>query len=105
MSRIQRLLVLALASLFVLGSIAPAVATEDHGDGDETETVDETTTTQAFEGDGPAVVIPEAAAEEVEQPWTARFIYPSIVIGTIALIAGLAIGYNRSIRKKYKVTS
>lgn len=105
MSRIQRLLVLALASLFVLGSIAPAIATEDHGDGDETETVEETTTTEAFEGDGPAVVIPETEPEEVEQPWTSRFIYPTIVIGTIVLIVGLAIGYNRSIRKKYNVVS
>ena len=104
MSRIQRLLVLTLAALFVLGSLAPALATEEHG-GDETEEVEETTTTTAWEGEGPAVVIPEAEEETEEEPWTSRFIYPTIVIGTIALIAGVAIGYNRNIRKKYKVTS
>lgn len=104
MSRIQRLLVLALAVFFVFGTVSPAVATEEHG-GDDTEQVEETTTTAPWEGEGPAVIIPEAGEETEDQPWTSRFIYPTIVVGTLALIAGLAIGYNRSIRRKYKVTS
>ena len=104
MSRIQRLVVLTRAALFVLGSLAPALATEEQG-GDDTEEVEETTSTTAWEGEGPAVVIPDAEDAEEDQPWTARFFYPTIVIATVLLIVGVAVGYNRNIRQKYMVTS
>jgi hypothetical protein len=50
-------------------------------------------------------VVPPAGSVEDEQPWTARFIYPTIVLVTIILIVGLVLGYNRSIRNRYVVVS
>jgi hypothetical protein len=85
----------------------PAMATES-----ETETDPGTTeTTVATEptfvgGDEPAVVIPvDSLEEELEQPWTSRFIYPTIVVATILLIIGIVWGYFHFIRNRYAVVS
>ncbi|MCL1593437.1 MAG: hypothetical protein M3132_03680 [Actinomycetia bacterium] len=103
MTRMNRLILLAVTAFLVMAITAPAMATEE-STGDAT-----TETTVApeviFEGEGPAVVVPPAEEAEVEQPWTARFIYPVIVLVTVLLIIGLAIGYNRSIRTRYRVVS
>lgn len=105
MNRFQRLITIMLAALFVLGALTPALATEEQGgSGDGGETTETTVAPELiFEGDGPAVVIPDVPEEVADQPWTARFLYPLIAIGTVLLIVGLVIGYNRSIRGKYKV--
>lgn len=104
MNRIERLAMLSLLVVAILALAAPALATESGGGGEEEVTT--TTVADPFgDGEAPAVVIPPAEAEEDDQPWTARFIYPSIVIGTILLIIGLVIGYNRSIRNRYKVVA
>lgn len=100
MHRIRATIVLGLATLVVLVVATAASATE----GTEEET---TTTTVAeepvFEDGEPAVVIPPIEEAEEEQPWTSRFLYPTIVVGTILLIVGLIIGYNHSIRNRYEV--
>jgi hypothetical protein len=85
--------------VFVVALAAPAMATESSDD--TTDTTAEPV--QISEGEQPAIVAPPIEAGEEEQPWTARFIYPLIVVGTFVLIIGVAIGYNRSIRTRYKV--
>ena len=100
MVRMRSLLVIALAAMALLVFTAPAFATEG--------TTEETTTTTVveepvFENGEPAVVIPPVEEAEEEQPWTSRFIYPTIVVGTILLIVGLVWAYNRRIRHRYKV--
>lgn len=56
-------------------------------------------------GTGPAVEAPPPAADEPEQPWTARFLAP-----TVMLLGGLALGgsvlyYAVRIRGRYTVKS
>lgn len=100
-NRSRPYLVACLAVLAVVIVALPAGATE--GTTDE----DTVTTTIAqepvFENGEPAVVVPPAASAEDEQPWTSRFIYPTIVAATFILIVGLIIAYNRSIRDRYIV--
>ena len=98
--------ILAFASLLVLFVVlaAPAMATEAPEDPAETT---ETTVApvQISEGEQPAVVAPPIEEGSSDEPWTSRFIYPLIVVGTFVLIIGLVIGYNRSIRSRYKVVA
>jgi hypothetical protein len=96
MKRTYRLVLLSLIAVLVLAVVNPVLATEG-----STETT--VAPEQISEGEGPAVEAPAAEAEVVEQPWTARFIYPMIVVVTIILIVGLAIGYNHRIRNRYEV--
>jgi hypothetical protein len=97
---------LALASLVVLFVVlaAPAMATEAPADSAETT---ETTVAPVpiSEGEQPAIVAPPIEEGSSDEPWTSRFIYPLIVFGTFFLIIVLVIGYNRSIRSKYKVVA
>jgi hypothetical protein len=103
MKRTQRLTLLSLIAVLVMVVASPALATEDST---EVETTETTVAPEQFsEGEGPAIEAPVAEAETPEQPWTARFVYPLIMVITIILIVALAIGYNRSIRKRYHVTS
>jgi hypothetical protein len=102
MNRFARISSLAIVAILILAVAAPAFATESTGESGGGATT-ETTLAPAPEGDQPAVVIPPVVIEIEEQPWTARFIYPTIAVVTVLLIAGVAIGYNRRIRKKYQV--
>lgn len=102
MNRFNRILALSSLLVFVVALAAPAMATESSED--STETTDTTVEpVQISEGEGPAIVAPPIEEGDDEQPWTSRFIYPLIVVGTFVLIIGVAIGYNRSIRTRYKV--
>ncbi len=101
MRRLRSILAVALVAIAVLALAAPVSATESHDEGDTTETT--VTTEPTFAGDPPVVVAPAAEVDEEELPWTARFIYPTIAVVAVLLVAGLAIGYNRSIRKKFTV--
>jgi heme/copper-type cytochrome/quinol oxidase subunit 2 len=104
MNRFARISSLAIVAIVILVLAAPAFATESTGESDGGATTETTVTTSpTVEGDQPAVVIPPVVIEIEEQPWTARFIYPTIAVVTVLLIAGVAIGYNRRIRKKYQV--
>jgi hypothetical protein len=102
MKRVRAAILLAIASSVIVVCALPALATESQTDpGSTTTTVAEPT----FENGEPAVVIPVIEPKEEAQPWTARFIYPTIVVVTVLLIVGLLIGYNRSIRHRYRVVS
>lgn len=105
MKRLRSLLAVGLVSIAVLAVVTPAVATESTGES-ETETTETTVAPEPeFTNGEPAIVIPSVTVEEEEQPWTARFIYPTIVAVTLILIIGLSIGYNRTIRNRYKVVA
>jgi len=99
MKRTQRIAVFALIAMFALAITLPAFAAQDTGEEETTET------TVAAEHDHLAPAVPAPPPEKVddEQPWTARFIYPTIAAVTVILLIGLAIGYNRSIKKRYTV--
>jgi len=103
MQRLYRLGVLALAASFIVALTVPALATEESTGDDTTATT--VAPEQISEGEGPAVEAPPSEEAADEQPWTARFIYPVLVLVTILLIVGLIIGYNRSIRGRYHVVS
>lgn len=54
-------------------------------------------------GQEPAEIAPSDAAEEEEQPWTARFLAPTLLlIGVLALVASLAY-YGVRVRSRYEV--
>ncbi len=99
MNRTARIASIAMLVLLILAMSAPALGTESSDETTETTV----TTTPSFQGDPPAVVAPPVVIEVEQQPWTARFIYPTLGVVTVILIAGIAIGYNRKIRKKYQV--
>ena len=103
MKRTHRLVLLSLMAVLVMAVASPVLATEDSSEGETTETT--VVPEQISEGEGPAVEAPEAAVEEPEQPWTARFIYPVLLVITILLIAWIAIAYNHKIRNRYEVVS
>ena len=103
MTRIHKFVLFSLIAVLMVAIASPVAATEDSAEGDMTETT--VVPEQISQDEGPAVQAPPADEDDSEQPWTARFIYPVIVLGTVVLIVGLAIGYNRSIRKRYHVVS
>ncbi len=51
----------------------------------------------------PAVVVPEAAEEEAEDPWTARFLAPAVVVIAVVAIGASASYYVVRIRGRYRV--
>jgi hypothetical protein len=103
MKRTHRLVLLLLVAVLAVVVASPALATEDSTEGETTETT--VAPEQISEGEGPAVEAPDTAVEEVEQPWTVRFIYPAILVMTILLVIGIVIGYNRNVRGRYQVVS
>ena len=51
----------------------------------------------------PAVVVPEEAEEEAEDPWTARFLAPAVVVIAVVAIGASASYYIVRIRGRYRV--
>ncbi len=51
----------------------------------------------------PAVEAPADAVDEVEQPWTARFLVPILLLMGVAALVGSALYYGMRIRGKYRV--
>jgi hypothetical protein len=104
MTRINRIVVLALAALLMSAIAAPSFAAE--GDDETAETTDVTVAVEPISaGDGPMVMIPAPEIDEPEQPWTARFLIPLLVVTAIVLVIGVIIAYNHSVRHRYKVVS
>jgi hypothetical protein len=102
MKRFSRIVGFVSLLVLVVVFASPAMATESPEDsGDTTDTTVEPV--QISEGEQPAIVAPPIEESSADEPWTSRFIYPLIVVGTFVLIIGIAIGYNRSVRTKYKV--
>ncbi|GMQ92689.1 MAG: hypothetical protein BMS9Abin12_0166 [Acidimicrobiia bacterium] len=105
MTRFSRIVLVALTAAFLLAMAAPALSAS-HGDEATDDTTDTTVTAVPISaGDEPAVVLPPAEVDVLEQPWTARFLIPLLVVTAIALVIGVVIAYDRSIRQRYKVVS
>jgi hypothetical protein len=105
MIRIQRIVLVALTAVLALTVAVPAFGA-DHAQQDGAEATDTTVVAVPISaGDEPAVVIPPAEIEVPEQPWTARFIIPLLVVTAIVLVIGVLIAYNHSIRNRYKVVA
>jgi hypothetical protein len=102
MSCHKRIVGFALAPLQLLAVAAPALAAESAED-DATETT--VAPAQFSSGEEPAVVLPPPEHEEPEQPWTARFLIPLLVVTALVVVIGVAIAYNHSVRHRYKVAA
>ena len=105
MARINRTVAVALVTVLLLAVAAPATAAE-HGEEEAAETTETTVAAVPINaGEEPAVVIPLPEIEEPDQPWTARFLIPLLVVTAIVLVIGVAIAYNHSVRHRYEVVS
>lgn len=51
----------------------------------------------------PAVEVPEAAAEDEEDPWTARFLAPAVVVIAVVAVGASLSYYVVRIRGRYRV--
>jgi hypothetical protein len=104
MTRIKSIAGFALAVLLLIAVAAPALGSESEAAEDDT-----TETTVAAvpisSGEEPAVMIPPAEHAQPEQPWTARFLIPLLVVTAIVVVIGVAIAYNHSVRHRYKVVT
>ncbi len=105
MKRMYRFAVLALVSVAIFAAVLPAFAASDTGGEDGSAEMTNTTAVDDHESITPAVPAPPPDEVDDEQPWTVRFIYPTLVAVTVILIGGLIIGYNRSIKRRYTVVS
>lgn len=104
MTRIKRTVGFALAVLLLLAGTAPALGAEsDSAQADTTETTVAAATNSS--GEEPAVMIPPPEHEQPEQPWTARFFIPLLVVTAVVVVIGVAIAYNHSVRHRYKVVT
>ena len=105
MARINRTVAVALVTVLLLAVAAPATAAE-HGEEEAAETTETTVAAVPINaGEEPAVVIPLPEIEEPDQPWTARFLIPLLVVTAIVLVIGVAIAYNHSVRHRYEIVS
>ncbi len=92
--RTTRLLIVALLALLLLAIALPLAAQEEGGSDDE-----------GF-GDAPtpAVVIQDAPADDVQEPWTSRFLVPTgLVLGGVAVFVTVVQYFVRVVRTRYKV--
>ena len=51
----------------------------------------------------PAVILPDAAEEEEEDPWTARFLAPAVVVIAVVSLGASVSYYIVRIRGRYRV--
>ena len=100
MRRIFAITTLALLGLLLLASV-PAVAQEE---GSTSETVvDEATTDTVLDYKTPAVSIVEVPEESLEQPWTIRYLVPTMIVLGGALVFGTVVQYFlKVVRPRYK---
>lgn len=101
MNRITERLAAAftLAAVLVLMAAPAAMATE------EPAAPDTGSVTEEFSGPPPAVVIDETAAAEDDPAWTFRYLVPTLLALTIAVIGIVLIVYALRIRGRYRVVS
>ena len=92
----DRRLILVLTALLVLAIPSAALAQEEEGSADEEPAV-------VVDDGGAAVPVPPAEIEAEEQPWTSRFLPPTLVLLTVLTIVGLGAYYVFGIRRKYEV--
>lgn len=95
----KRLTVLALLAVLLV-TFAPAAAmAQEEGEGEGT------TETTVVDDGGAAVPVPAPEEADASQPWTARYLPPTLVALTALLVGGLTLYYFFGIRRKYDVKS
>jgi len=88
---------LAVLLLFALPTTAALAGQEEESTEDVVTTTLDPGAPQPAEPDPPAEVI------EIEQPWTARFLIPALVVTAILVVGGVAIYYFARIKNRYRV--
>ena len=53
--------------------------------------------------EGPAVVIDDSEGAPEEDAWTFRFLVPTLMVMTAALVVGLIVWYQRGFSRRYQV--
>ncbi len=107
--RIRSTIVLLAVVLHVLFVGTAALASSDivaFTEGEGESDTEEVTEEQGSElGIVPAEEAPPAEEEATEQPWTQRFLAPTVLILGVLGIVGSLIYYGSRVRGRYKVTS
>ncbi len=103
-SRLLTLFGFALALLTLLSLAVPAVATEGEAPAAETEEPAEEPAEETATDYQPAVTVAEEAAEEIVQPWTNRFLIPTMALLAVALLFVTVLQYFlKVVKARYKV--
>jgi hypothetical protein len=98
MTRSFRLLIAALLAGLIF--LLPAIAVGQEGEeGDEVEVA--TTSVDS----GAAIEIPPIDPIEAPDPWTTRFLIPTILALTVVVIGGVVVYYLVAIKGRYKVAA
>jgi hypothetical protein len=87
------------AAAFLLVGVGPVLAQEEGGD--EAPAV-QTETTFA-EGEAPAVVLSDDAAQEDEPAWTFRYLVPTVLAISGLTLAAVILSYGLRVRGRYRV--
>ena len=95
-SRSLWLLVAVLVLLVAVPGVAAATQEEEEPSPAATEETE-------FDSGGAAVAVRPEEAEEADEPWTSRFMYPLLVVGTLVLIVFLILYYFLRIKGRYEV--
>ena len=61
------------------------------------------TVTAQVAQDAPAVVIDDSEGAPEEEAWTFRFLVPTLMVMTLALVAGLLLWYQQKFNRRYRV--
>ena len=88
------------AALLVGLLLLPAAAM-----GLQDEELDEIETTQTSVESGAAVEVPPVAEVETADPWTTRYLIPTILALTVVVIGGAVVYYLVGIKAKYNVAA
>ena len=55
------------------------------------------------DSDEPAVIIEEDEGLAEDEPWTFRFLVPTVMVLTLLLVVGLVVAYQLRIKRRYRV--
>ncbi len=98
----QRIAGLLLLTTILLGIPAAAFGVEQvaftEAETEEAEPADENTS-----GVTPAVEVPAEAGEDEEQPWTARFLAPGLLVLGIVAVVLVVVYYGVRMRGRYEI--
>ena len=53
--------------------------------------------------DAPAVVIDDSEGAPEEEAWTFRFLVPTLMVMTLALVVGLFVWYQQKFNRRYRI--
>ena len=98
----MRIAGLLLLAVILLGIPAAAFGAETHAF-TEAETEEVEPAPENTSGVTPAVEAPAGETEEEEQPWTARFLAPALLVLGIVAVVLVVVYYGVRMRGRYKI--